>query len=138
VGLTVLLAIRRPPVTMRHRLWLFALFNVWMVLSSPLLWYHHNVLLVVPLLLLAANRIRVLGVPGEWAALMVVLVLQVERLFEREVIGAPLPILAAHALLLLVMLCATTSASGPAAERATAAETAPPWPRICKRMTEAP
>ncbi len=74
------------------RFWLFASLVALMVMFSPIVWYHHSTLLLLPLvaLIVGANRQdRVIGVS-------LLLVIQFERVFDYAVMHVALPVLVAH------------------------------------------
>jgi len=75
-------------------------FIMLVVVSSPLLWYHHSVFLLVPLVLLLTDPRPLLRGMGAGAALVV----QAERLFEQVVVPVGIPVVAAHLLLLTLLL----------------------------------
>ncbi len=80
----------------RSRLWGFALLLMIMTLSSPLVWYHHSLFLVLPLMLFLwhpGRRYAILGVA-------VLFVIQSERLFEYKVANFAWPISLAEFILL--------------------------------------
>ncbi len=66
----------------RQRVWLYGLLLALMAVGSPLVWYHHNVFLMLPALALLVEC-------GEdldwrfWTSLILLLLLQTERLFEQ-------------------------------------------------------
>lgn len=82
------------------RLWLFNALLLVMIVSSPLLWYHHSTFLLLPLLALIAQRETRPAALG----IALLLVIQLERLFEYGVIEAALPVLAAHAVLIAAVV----------------------------------
>src|SRR5262249_8295018 len=55
------------------RVWLFAILTVLMTMISPVVWFHHEIFLIIPLTLLLLDRFG-------WA-LAIMMLLQSERLF---------------------------------------------------------
>ncbi|MHB0856131.1 MAG: glycosyltransferase family 87 protein [Anaerolineae bacterium] len=96
VGLVLWSAWRARRNDAATRLDLYALLTLCMVFFSPLVWYHHSVYLLVPLLALVARHHG----HGLALALGAMALIQTERLFEQVVVRLPLPVLAAHILLL--------------------------------------
>jgi alpha-1,2-mannosyltransferase len=69
------------------RIWLFACFQVLAVFFSPLVWYHHYVFLMFPILLLISQpSIYVRGI-----GLVVLTAFQLERYFGHTVVWFPWP-----------------------------------------------
>lgn len=116
--LVLVLSAAAPPADRRLRLWWFALVSAITTLASPLVWYHHNVFLVLPLLVLFAAG------ESSWplvAGVVAYFLIQAERLIEQYAPPVPydyagpsirfmgqqafagLPVLIAHALLLAAM-----------------------------------
>lgn len=82
----------------RWRLWYSSLFIGVMVVGAPLVWYHHAVLLLVPLVaLLHASHPIAIG-----AGIGALLLFQGERLFEAIGGGIAVPALLAHVGLVVV------------------------------------
>ena len=81
--------------------WLFMALLTVIVFFSPLVWYHHSTLLLLPLCALLLSPSRVSFITG----LSLVFILQAERLFEQFVTRAAYPIVATHAVL-IGFLCA--------------------------------
>jgi len=95
LGVILLLVLVRSSTKM-SRLWEFALLSVIMTLFSPLVWYHHSVFLILPLLILllySNHRYVVIGIG-------IIFVIQFERLFEYKITNFAWPISLAGFLLL--------------------------------------
>ena len=91
VGTLSLWAWRMDHNTRKRRLWLFACFQIIMVLFSPLVWYHHFVFLLFPLVLLSSESsfaVRSIGVTS-------MTLIQAERYWEAMVRAIPWPCLVA-------------------------------------------
>ena len=71
-----------------------------MVIFSPLVWYHHLVLLLLPLALLLVHSSRNLRVLG----LIIMILIQFERFFNYYVQWFPLPVFVAYVLLFFVYI----------------------------------
>jgi alpha-1,2-mannosyltransferase len=101
LGTVVLIRCLLTPADHRSaRRWLFGLFLIAMVVSSPLVWYHHSLFLLLPLvqLILSASRVYAgLGVA-------LVFVLQMGRLFEYGWKPIALPVLFAQVSLLVIFI----------------------------------
>ena len=96
------LVIPRGPRGLHLRVYLFFCLGALMVFFSPLVWYHHSVLLLLPLLglILTGSRLsRLLG-------LAVIGLIQVDRVFEHTVVFLALPVLVAHIALLAAVIWA--------------------------------
>jgi hypothetical protein len=78
------------------RLLELALLLALMTIFSPLVWYHHSVFLIIPLLLLLLNPNRLYAVFG----IGILFTIQFERLFEYLIVDFALPILLSHFILL--------------------------------------
>ena len=78
------------------RLWEFALLLTLMTIFSPLVWYHHSIFLIIPLLLLLLSPIRLYVVFG----IGILFIIQFERLFEYLIVPFAMPILLSHFILL--------------------------------------
>lgn len=94
------LVIPRGARGLRLRLYLFFCLAAVMVTFSPLVWYHHSVLLLLPLagLFLAEPRL------APTIGLAIIGMIQVDRLFEHTVAFVALPVLIAHILLLVTVI----------------------------------
>jgi alpha-1,2-mannosyltransferase len=79
------------------RMWLFACFQILAVIFSPLVWYHHYVFLLFPLLLLLSDSSSLARVVG----ILVLTSFQVLRYFESIVVWFPWPALFGILMLLL-------------------------------------
>ena len=95
VGVVLLPALVRPS-TKRSRLWEFVLLLVIMTLFSPLVWYHHSLFLIVPLIILFLHPSRSYAV----LSVMLVFVIQSQRLFEYTFSDSVWPVAAAGFVLL--------------------------------------
>jgi len=86
----------------RQRLYLSSMLLIIMVIESPLVWYHHWVFVMLPLALVL---VRDWGAQGR-SALWLLVLTNLERLFEVAVIWLALPVLLAALILLgrLVLL----------------------------------
>jgi alpha-1,2-mannosyltransferase len=73
------------------RLWAFALLLTIMTLFSPLVWYHHSLFLIVPLVILILHSNRLYAV----TSIGILGVIQSERLFEYKTANLAWPILLA-------------------------------------------
>jgi len=74
------------------KMWLFAAMNMLMVVFSPLVWYHHSIFLLLPLVLLLFHRSG-----AYWAAGMgLLLIIQAERLIEHMTGPVGVAVLFAH------------------------------------------
>jgi len=82
------------------RLSQFALLLLAMTLFSPLVWYHHSIFLIVPIVLLFLRSENYSSI----ISIVLVLLIQFERFFEDRIINFPLPVFLAHYLLLGVVL----------------------------------
>jgi hypothetical protein len=107
LGVTALLlvtglVIPRGAEGLRLRLHLFFCLVALMVLFSPLVWYHHSVLLLLPLAGLFLTRSRLAPAVG----LAIIGMIQVNRLFEHTVAFIALPALTAHMVLLGAVIMA--------------------------------
>lgn len=83
----------------RSSFWLFTALAVTLVFFSPLVWYHHSTLLLLPLasLLVSPNRsLLIIGIG-------MMFVLQAERLFEQTISLTAYPIVIAHLALLATL-----------------------------------
>jgi hypothetical protein len=83
-GLALLSALALPREAGRSRRWLFGLLLVLMTMTSPLVWYHHNVFLLLPLVFVLGEADGDTFLPG----LGLLFLVQAERLYESLV--APL------------------------------------------------
>ena len=92
--------IYREAVTRRG--WLFALLLALMVFASPLVWYHHSTLLLLPLATLILHPSPRMFASG----VVLLLLIQSERLFEHFVTRTAFPTLAAHILLIGILATA--------------------------------
>lgn len=103
-GLIVVGAMLFPNVTVRPsqslRFCQFALLLLAMTLFSPLVWYHHSMFLIVPIVLLFLQDNNNYSIAG----IALILLIQLERLFENKVVNFPFPILVAHYVLLGLVL----------------------------------
>ena len=80
----------------RQRLYLSSMLLVIMVIESPLVWYHHWVLILLPLALLLVQDLRGSG----RFALRLLVLMQLERVFEVVAIYLALPVLLAAFILI--------------------------------------
>jgi hypothetical protein len=81
----------RGPLSLSQRISSFALVLTVLTVFSPLVWYHHFVFLLLPVLLLFRSS-------PAWLGVTFVTLVQSERLFESTLWGFPAPVLAAQAL----------------------------------------
>lgn len=79
IAALVIYAARRQQSRMA-RLWLFAILTVLMTMVSPVVWFHHEIFLIIPLTLLLVDRFG-------WA-LAIMLLLQSERLIYNVTVSA--------------------------------------------------
>jgi Glycosyltransferase family 87 len=77
-------------------IWVYAGIISALVIFSPLVWYHHTTLLLLPLTLLLASPVKTAAATG----LGLMFLIQAERLFEQEVSLTAYPMVLAHILLL--------------------------------------
>jgi len=82
------------------RLWLFNAFITMMVVFSPLVWYHHSVFLLLPIATLLLDR----NILHRGLGVVVLLLIQSERVFEHYLVPFPWPILLAHILLVIMSI----------------------------------
>lgn len=98
-------------------MWLFACFQILAVVFSPLVWYHHYVYLLFPLVLLLSESSILACVLGVTALTSI----QIERYFESHVIWFPWPtlfgalmlLLSAYVLFIRLSLARNTSEGNP-------------------------
>lgn len=122
---TLLLTVRFAGTDKQQRVRLFALLSAVMTVASPLVWYHHNVFLVLPLMVLLAAPVDHPGTFRTGAGAYVLI--QMERLveeFTRAVsfddtapsahTAAGLPVLIAQTFLIAVLAAITLRAALPA------------------------
>lgn len=85
------------------RLWLFNAFITTMVVFSPLVWYHHSVFLLLPIATLLLDR----NILHRGLGVVVLLLIQSEKVFEHYLVPFPWPILLAHIILVITSLYMT-------------------------------
>jgi hypothetical protein len=95
--------------TRRVNVWLYTAIIVTFVLFSPLVWYHHSTLLLLPFTLLLASPHRAVFISG----LCLIIVLQAERLFEQHITLTAYPVVFVH-LALLGIVCSLYFKTQPA------------------------
>jgi len=101
LGMVVLVRCLLSPADRRPTTpWLFGLFLIAMVVSSPLVWYHHSVFLLLPLAQLVLSASRVYAELG----VTLVFALQMERIFEYSWKPIALPVLFAHMAMLVIFV----------------------------------
>ncbi len=88
------------PPSKSLRLSQFVLLLLAMTLFSPLIWYHHSMFLIVPIILLLQRSDDHYSL----ISISLVLLIQLERFFEDKVINFPLPIFLAQYMLLGIMI----------------------------------
>ncbi len=92
--------LRIPRQDKAARIWFFLVLLVLMVFFSPLVWYHHSGLLLLPLLVLFYLKER-----GYFAlGLLILALIQVERVFEQFVEPFAYPVFLAQLILLGVLI----------------------------------
>ncbi len=96
VALLTVTGFKIPTEAHSLRLMLFYAFLCVMVIFSPLVWYHHFIFLVLPLVYLLIKGSR----PVLLTALVLLVVIQSERVFENLVTRYPLPVNMAQIVLL--------------------------------------
>lgn len=79
------------------RIWLFACFQVLAVIFSPLVWYHHYVFLLFPIVLLLSENSTALQAIG----MVVITSIQIERFFQHYIAWSALPTIIGSVLLLI-------------------------------------
>jgi len=84
------------------RLHLFSALIVATVVFSPLVWYHHSLLLLLPIATLLFHSVRSYVVAG----VIVLFLIQANRAFEYSVMQAPVPVVIAHLVLLTASVLA--------------------------------
>jgi hypothetical protein len=89
---------RRPSKVIR--LWQFALVLIVMTIFSPLIWYHHSVFLIFPIILLGFCSKTLYGI----TSIIIIFAIQVERLFEYWIINVSAPVIISHYILLIFMM----------------------------------
>ena len=80
IGMTLGLTAAAPLSNQRLRVWLFALLGSIMTVASPLVWYHHNMFLMLPLVILLVWP--VVESWQFWAGIVIYFLIQAERLIE--------------------------------------------------------
>lgn len=89
IGAALGIGLTLPRADRRGRVWLFGLLLALMTVASPLVWYHHNVFLLLPALALLADGAgtadRDVPLSGWmfWFGVGLLLLIQSERLFEQ-------------------------------------------------------
>jgi hypothetical protein len=101
-GILFIIGTKLYPGTKQARAWLFGAFVMVMMISSPLVWYHHSVFLLIPILISVKYKNYFWG----FLMLVIILLIQVDRLFEFVKLRYAAPVLVAH-LILIVALIAT-------------------------------
>jgi alpha-1,2-mannosyltransferase len=100
LGIVLHASWRQRRATAVDHAWLFATLLTVIVVSSPLVWYHHSVFLTLAIvMLLGAADART-----HWLAFAALALIQVDRVFEHVVTRHAWPVLAAHGILLVVLL----------------------------------
>jgi len=80
--------------------WLFTTILVITVFFSPLVWYHHSVLLLLPLTLLLLRQSKISFAVG----MGLISLIQIDRSFEYITKNAAMPVLLAHSILLGIVI----------------------------------
>jgi len=89
-----------PPEAYNLRLWLFVSLLTMMLLSQPLVWYHHSTLFLLPLVSLLNQRSRRRSLAG----LASVILIQTERLFEHLITPVAFPVALAQVVVAAVVV----------------------------------
>jgi hypothetical protein len=88
------------PAAKELQFWLFSALLTVVVIFSPLVWYHHSALLLLPIAALMFHPSRFYNA----IAFGIVLLIQADRLFEHAVARIALPVLLAHILLVRLLV----------------------------------
>lgn len=99
-GILFLLSIVSDSWSKQTRLWIFGALVVLMTISSPLVWYHHSALLLIPLIFIMRAKSNVLMGIG----LIAMALIQGTRFFELNVSRYAVPTLLAHFILISIMV----------------------------------